>query len=180
MQHPYVYTEPLAPWRGETKEAAHPLVRDLDNLVYYRQHGERMGYGWYSHAPLTAAIADVKRAELPYDEAVFRASLDLGLFPFLEKTPIAHHLNGIFSMTPDGCPLLGPLDGYEGLWLAEAVWVTHAGGIGKAAAEWMLDGYATTIDASPFDANRFAALDDAQVHSRSLDLYSDIYHWPAV
>ena len=178
VQHPYIYTEPLPEWQGETKEAAHPLVRDLDNVVYYRQHGERIGYGWYSHAPLAADMGNLQRAELPYDVAVFDESLDLSLFPFLEKTPVASRLNGIFSMTPDAFPLLGPLDGFDGLWLAEAVWVTHAGGIGKVAAELLLDGHSTTIDARQLDANRFATLSRSQARDRSLELYNDIYRWP--
>jgi glycine/D-amino acid oxidase-like deaminating enzyme len=180
VQHPYIYTEPLPEWQGETKEAAHPLVRDLDNVIYYRQHGERIGYGWYSHAPLAADMGNLQRAELPYDVAVFDESLDLSLFPFLEKTPVASRLNGIFSMTPDAFPLLGPLDGFDGLWLAEAVWVTHAGGIGKVAAELLLDGHSTTIDARQLDANRFATLSRSQARDRSLELYNDIYRWPVV
>lgn len=179
VQHPYIYTEPLAEWRGETKEAVYPLVRDIDHLTYYRQHGECIGYGWYNHTPITANMAELKQADMPYDDTVFREALNLDLFPFLEKTPVAHRLNGIFSMTPDGLPLLGPLDGFDGLWLAEAVWVTHAGGIGKVAAELMLDGHSTTVDARQFDANRFAGVDVSQVRKRSLELYNDIYHWPA-
>ena len=43
VQHPYLYTEPLAEWRDEAREATHPFVRDLDHVAYYRQHGKRMG-----------------------------------------------------------------------------------------------------------------------------------------
>lgn len=180
VQHPYVYTEPLQAWRGETCEAVYPLVRDLDHVVYYRQHGERMGYGWYSHTPLTVDMNERKHAELPFIDAAFNESLNLELFPFLKSMTVSHRLNGIFSMTPDGAPLLGPLDGFDGLWLAQAVWVTHAGGVGKVMAEWLHEGCGTFVDTAPFDCNRFANDDLDVQRDRSLALYNDIYHWPAV
>jgi glycine/D-amino acid oxidase-like deaminating enzyme len=65
VQHPYVYTEPLSDWRGETRESAQPFVRDIDNVVYYRQHKERMGYGWYSHEPLTFDMGGLLTGRTP-------------------------------------------------------------------------------------------------------------------
>jgi glycine/D-amino acid oxidase-like deaminating enzyme len=119
------------------------------------------------------------RAELPFDNAVFNSGLKLDLFPFLEHTPVAKRLNGIFSMTADGLPLLGPHEAFAGLWLAEAAWVTHAGGLGRVAAELLLEGRSTIVDAQPFDANRFAGSDLRSLRAQSLALYRDIYHWPA-
>jgi len=177
VQHPYQYTEPVAQWRDETREATHPFVRDLDNVTYYRQHGSRMGYGWYSHDPLGADMAALKQAELPYDDKLFKASLGLDLFPFLNDVPISRSINGIFSMTPDGLPLLGPVEAVDGLWLAEAVWVTHAGGIGSVAAEWLLEGHASAVDTQPFDPRRFGQSSFAQLKAQSFALYNDIYQW---
>ena len=53
-------------------------------------------------------------------------------------------INGIFSFTPDGAPLMGESPDVKGFWLAEAVWVTHACGVGKAMAEWLVDGGSPT------------------------------------
>ena len=39
---------------------------------------------------------------------------------------IAESFNGHFAFTIDGNPLLGPSSFVDGLWLAEALWVTHA------------------------------------------------------
>lgn len=180
VQHPYLTTEPLAALRGRTEEASLPLVRDLDHLTYYRQHGECMGYGWYNHAPLAADATRMATAELPYPEDAFQAALRLDLLPVLRETPVRHRLNGVFSMTPDGLPLLGPLRQLPGLWSAEAVWVTHAGGVAEVMADLLLAGRTSLLDASRLDANRFASLDGAAGQDRSLRLYNDIYHWPAV
>ncbi|WP_272475478.1 hypothetical protein [Baekduia alba] len=42
-------------------------------------------------------------------------------------------------MTADNQPLLGPADDVEGLWVAEALWVTHAAGAARALVKTMLD-----------------------------------------
>ena len=56
---------------------------------------------------------------------------------------IERGINGIFSFTPDGFPLMGESRDVGGFWLAEAVWVTHALGVGRAMAEWLVDGGST-------------------------------------
>lgn len=45
-----------------------------------------------------------------------------------------HRLNGVFAMTPDNLPLLGPVADVPGLWVAEAIWVTYAAGAADALA----------------------------------------------
>ncbi len=80
-------------------------------------------------------------------------------------------------MTPDGGPLLGEVDEIAGLFLAEAVWVTHAGGVGRSAAQ-MLTGNTLTQDVSKFDANRFSSYDAQRISADALSLYNNIYHWP--
>ena len=57
---------------------------------------------------------------------------------------IDHGINGIFSFTPDGFPLMGESADVKGFWLAEAVWVTHACGVGRSMAEWLVDGGSPT------------------------------------
>jgi len=178
VQHPYVYTVPLEMLAGAIREASHPMVRDLDHVFYLREHGDRLGYGWYNHQPLTAPVEDLPRADMAFPEQGFLDQVRYDLFPFLKDTPLSHRLNGIFSMTPDGGPLLGEVVGRPGLWLAEAVWVTHSGGVGKAVAELLL-GQVPSFDVTGFRPERFANLSlDAQ-RQASLALYNDIYQWPA-
>ena len=106
-------------------------------------------------------------------------SVTYDLFPFLKDTPLSHRLNGVFSMTPDGGPLLGEVKGRPGLWLAEAVWVTHSGGVAQAVAELLL-GREPSFAIAEFQPGRFAVLSHEAARQASLDLYNNIYHWPAL
>ena len=59
----------------------------------------------------------------------------------------------MFAFTIDGYPIMGetPL---KGVWACVGVWITHAGGVGKAIAEWMTDGR-PQIDLREAHINRF-------------------------
>jgi len=60
--------------------------------------------------------------------------------------------------TPDGVPLIGPIPGVEGAFVAtgHSVWGILQGPItGKAMAEVLLDGKANSLDLTLFDAKRF-------------------------
>ena len=50
--------------------------------------------------------------------------------------------NGPICYTPDGLPLLGPVNGYDGLWLASGftVGIGTGGGAGQFLAHWMVEG----------------------------------------
>lgn len=177
MQHPYVRTAPLPVLPADAPEAQIPLVRDIDNLVYYRQHGNRMGFGWYLHSPTVANVSEDRTAERPFDVELFGQAPNLSLFPFLNNTKIDHRMNGLFSMTPDGLPLIGTLDHIEDLWLAEAIWFTHAGGLGRAVAE-LMGGKLQPLDVSAFDVRRFEGANIHDCESAALNLYNRIYDWP--
>jgi dimethylglycine oxidase len=63
-------------------------------------------------------------------------------------------INGMFSFTPDAGSIVGESATVRGVWICEAVWVTHAGGFGRHVAEWMVRGE-PSIDMAEADANRF-------------------------
>ena len=63
-------------------------------------------------------------------------------------------INGMFSFTPDAGSIVGESASVRGVWICEAVWVTHAGGFGKHVAEWIVSGE-PSIDMAEADANRF-------------------------
>ena len=64
----------------------------------------------------------------------------------------------------------------RGFWVAEAVWITHAGGVGRAIAEWMTDG-AADLDLRECDLNRFEphAASPAYVRARGAQQYREVY-----
>ena len=61
----------------------------------------------------------------------FSVQVALGLI-FMAASHIT--VRGLFSFTPDGFSLLGESPDVRGFWSAEAVWITHAGGVGRAMA----------------------------------------------
>ena len=83
------------------------------------------------------------------------------------------------AMTPDGNPLLGPVPGTPGFWLAAGLSLNGfggAGGIGAAIAEWMTGGEAE-LDTSGMRAWRFgdAYRRPAQVDAAGREVYRYYY-----
>src|SRR4051812_11559518 len=76
------------------------------------------------------------------------------LLPSLRSTKIDNGFNGVFSFTPDGGPLIGESADVKGFWIAEAVWVTHSAGVGRAVAQLLVDGR-SEVDLHGCDVHRF-------------------------
>jgi glycine cleavage system aminomethyltransferase T/glycine/D-amino acid oxidase-like deaminating enzyme len=186
MQHQYVVSSPMAELRGVAPEVTHPLLRHQDRDMYFRQHHSRYGVGSYQNIPLPVSADDL----LGHDEALVMPSVmaftpedfapawadAVSLIPALENARIEEAINGIFSFTTDGFPLLGESREVKGFWIAEAVWITHAAGVAKSVAEWMVNG-ASEIDLRQCDIQRFEpyALSPAYVARRSHQGYVEVY-----
>jgi glycine/D-amino acid oxidase-like deaminating enzyme len=84
VQHPYVYTEPLKMLSMMSSDPPRPMIRDLDNVLYLREHDDRLGYGWYSHEPSTFDPDHILRADVPFPDAGFGNGVNLDLFPCLK------------------------------------------------------------------------------------------------
>ena len=100
----------------------------------------------------------------------------VALLPALATATIAEGMNGIFSFTPDGFPLLGEARDVRGFWIAEAVWITHGVGVGKAMAEWIVAGV-PSIDLRQCDIHRFESFahSPAYVLARSATAFIEVY-----
>jgi glycine/D-amino acid oxidase-like deaminating enzyme len=61
-------------------------------------------------------------------------------FPALAEAELPYKINGMFSFTPDSSSVIGESTKAKGFWVAEAVWVTHGGGVGKVVADLMTTG----------------------------------------
>ncbi|MEO3754961.1 FAD-dependent oxidoreductase [Streptomyces sp. B6B3] len=133
-----------------------PILRHQDRDLYLRQHGDRLGIGSYAHRPMPVDPFATPASELPFGAEEFAASwADAAeLVPALAEARIAEGLDGVFSFTPDGMPLLGESPELRGFWLAEAVWVTHSAGAARAVAEWLVDGRPGS-DVHACEADRF-------------------------
>ena len=186
VQHQYARTAPLPALQGESREVAHPIVRHQDYAMYFRQEADCYGIGSYKHEPLVVDAEDIlshaqaKRAPAMMDftpEHFTVARRAAGeLFPALRDLELTDAFNGMFSFTPDGLPILGESPQVNGLWVAEAVWITHGGGVGNVVAEWMTNGV-TSHDLREADYNRFPAHahTPAYVKARGAQQYREVY-----
>lgn len=155
-QHLYTVTTPIPELADPAAEVVHPLIRDQDRSMYYRQHGDCYGIGSYRHNPLMVDPRDLgKTAMLPFTPDHFTEAWEASheLMPPLARTDLQTKFNGMFAFTIDGYPIMGETK-YAGLWSCIGLWLTHAGGATRAIAEWMTEG-TPSVDLREADINRF-------------------------
>ena len=186
MQHIYAITEPLPEFAGATSDIELPLVRHQDRSMYFRQERDSFGIGSYLHEPLIVESNDlpdyadspIPPAEMPFTQDHFQAALAAAgeVMPCLDGVGLTRKFNGLFSFTTDSFPILGEAPQLRGFWSAQAVWITHAGGIGKAVAEWIVNGTPTT-DLRECDIARFHphALTRPYIRARAAQQYREVY-----
>jgi glycine cleavage system aminomethyltransferase T/glycine/D-amino acid oxidase-like deaminating enzyme len=154
LAHQYATTGPVA-----ALPPGAPILRHQDQDLYYRTYGDRLGIGYYGHRPMpvsTFGQAPDMPSVLPFTEDDFAPAWQesLALLPALAGAKVEEGMNGIFSFTTDGFPLLGEHRELAGFWLAEAVWVTHSAGVARAVAQWLVDGQ-PGVDLHECDLHRF-------------------------
>jgi glycine cleavage system T protein len=176
VEHQLAYTAPLPELAGETREVVHPILRHQDHAMYFRQVADAYAIGNYRHEP---RLADPERpAELAFTADDFAsARAEAGrLLPALRDVELTRAFNGLMSFTPDGFPLLGESAVARGLWLAQAIWVTHSAGCGRALAELMTHGDAL-LDLHECDPERFDAhgTSTSYVRLRGAQGYREVY-----
>jgi glycine cleavage system aminomethyltransferase T/glycine/D-amino acid oxidase-like deaminating enzyme len=165
--HQMISVGPIGLFAGTTGEISYPIVRDVDEGMYERQHGGDMEVGSYMHRPIIVPPetipsneqAVLSPTELPFTADDFDPQLaaSLELMPGLlgdEKAGIRYAINGLISMTPDGHPLLGETPEVKGLWTAAASWIKEGPGCGRAVAE-LMSGKVPTVDVHEADVARF-------------------------
>ena len=148
---------------GNEFSANTPCLRDPDNLVYMRQEQGGLVIGGYEPNPLerwidgvpwehggTALPGDFDRFEILLEGAIRR-------IPFLDQAGIITLVCHPGAYTPDCQPMLGPMAGVRGFWMAAGMSLNGyggAGGIGKLIAEWIEEGEAP-LDVYSYRATRF-------------------------
>ena len=172
VAHPYVH----GPVRAAAGQQS-PFVRWPERHVYARDHGDRLGLGSYDHLPVPSTVEEFGAgAELPwtadFEDVVDRA---LQLLPAEHRFPVQTRLNGVFSMTADNQPLLGAAADLPGVWVAQALWVTHAAGAARCLAAAMTGAEPPVSGLDALRPDRFAGQPDEQLRERALRLYRDIY-----
>jgi glycine cleavage system aminomethyltransferase T/glycine/D-amino acid oxidase-like deaminating enzyme len=165
--HQLVSVGPISFFEDFEGEISHPVVRDMDTQMYERPSGNDMEVGSYQHRPIlwdVDEILSIDEAPLsptqpPLTEDAFEQSMmdALELMPEVLDDPeagVRYEIDGLLSQTPDGAPLLGPLQDVDGLWSAAAIWIKEAPAIGEMVAQWMTEGW-SEVDLHSSDVNRF-------------------------
>jgi glycine/D-amino acid oxidase-like deaminating enzyme len=173
VAHPYVY----GPAREHLGAARLPFVKWRSETVYARDHGDRFGIGTHTNDGPAVDASALGEAELPWPDQEFEGEIEAAmlLLPKAFRFPVERRLNGLFSMTADGLPLLGSSRSVDGLWVAVSLWLTHAGGAARALVEMMTgqEPFAQGLDAML--PERFAGRDQDQLTAAALSNYRRIW-----
>jgi glycine cleavage system aminomethyltransferase T/glycine/D-amino acid oxidase-like deaminating enzyme len=187
--HQMISVGPIALFDGTEGEIAYPIVRDVDENMYERQHGGDMEVGSYAHRAIVVSPDDIPSieaavlspTEMPFTSDDFdpQLALALELMPELlgdERAGIRYAINGLISMTPDGHPVLGETPEVPGLWSVAASWIKEGPGIGRAVAEWM-SGVTPEIDVHEADISRFYPHQRTTAHvtARAAEAFNKMY-----
>lgn len=187
LAHQLAWTSPVPELAGRTQEAVLPILRHQDQDLYYRERHDRLGIGYYGHRPMPVRAQDIARLDesevMPsvleftaedFEEAWKQTQV---LLPGTREAKIEEGINGLFSFTTDNMPLIGQSADVAGFWVAEAVWVTHSAGVGRAVAELLVDGHCSSFDLHECDVNRFEPhqLSPEYVLTRDCQNFVEVY-----
>jgi glycine/D-amino acid oxidase-like deaminating enzyme len=179
-RHQLFITEPVS-----GIDPMHPITRIVDAAVYLRPSRGGLMLGGFEADPLAIPNAvtepNFSMGDVPLDFRVMerlRGSVQRQA-PDLEGAEIAEHRGGLFTMTPDGRFLAGPVPGVRGLWTATGCngsGFSSSPGIGAVLAEWIVDGE-PTIDLSILTPERFVpgSLGDEELVERGRWQYAHYY-----
>ena len=160
-----------------------PCFRDPDNLVYGKPEAGGMVLGGYEADPVARWIDGVPwdhaGTSLPPDQARFEPLLAGAArrFPFLHEAGIVKLVCHPDAMTPDSGPLVGPVPGVRGLYMAAGLSLNGfggAGGIGRSLTELITAGE-TELDLYPYRPWRFGPVH--RDHRYAADLARESYKY---
>ncbi|MEO5704005.1 MAG: FAD-dependent oxidoreductase [Candidatus Limnocylindrales bacterium] len=170
---------------GHELPADMPAFRDPDNLVYGKAEHGGMLFGGYEAEPnarwLEGVPWDHAATSLPPDWVRFQPLMEGAIrrFPFLADAEAVRLVCHPDAMTPDSNPLIGPMPGVRGFWVAAGLSLNGfggGGGIGRTVAAWMTSGD-PGVDIAPYRAWRFADTyrDPEWTSNLARETYSDYY-----
>ena len=144
MEHHYLVTEPVPELEGS------PLFHAMDfaGEVYMRKEGPGLLLGTYEPHGVpwspTTTPWDFGHQLLTPDLDRISENLTVAFdhFPVFHEVGIKSVVNGPFTFSPDGNPLVGPVRGQPGHWVACGVMagLSQGGGVGLALANWITSG----------------------------------------
>jgi dimethylglycine dehydrogenase len=193
MEHHYLITDDLPELQQATREL--PSILDLDGEIYLRQEHKGMLLGVYEKGATPWALDGTpwehgETELLPPNLDRLTDSLEKGFerFPALASAGIRRIVNGPFTFTPDGNPLVGPVPGRRNYWAACGVMAgfSQGGGVGLALAQWITrgepDGDILAMDLSRFGhyaSKNYTVAKGREFYSRRFQIAYPNEHWQA-
>ncbi|MCP5075466.1 MAG: FAD-dependent oxidoreductase [Rhodobacteraceae bacterium] len=159
MERQYYVTEAVPELEGRRPEL--PVLRDPDGTFYVRQETDALLIGPYERSPLFYDVDSVPpqggqqclpdfldAAQEPINDALARV-------PLLQHLGIRSTMNVPTSRSPDGNPLVGPVEGLDGMFVAAGFF----GGLSEVSvcqylAQWIVEGE-PGVDLWAFDSRRY-------------------------
>ncbi len=132
-----------------------PFVIDFAPGLYFHREGPGILTG-QSNPHETPGFDE--RVDLEWEQRHLAAAVKR--MPLLEHAGLAHHWAGLYEMTPDAHPLMGPALPLRNAYVVAGFsghGFMHGPIAGKLMAELILDGKTSTLDIGVLDPARFAA-----------------------
>jgi len=179
MQHHYLVTEDIPELAALDREII--SVTDLEGFTYLQPNRKGVLLGVYERNPrhwkTEGADWDYGMTLLPTDIDRISPELDIAFerFPVLQNVGIRKWVNGAFTFTPDGNPLVGPVPGVKNYWVACGCMggFSQGGAIGLTLANWMIHGD-PGYDIFAMDIARYGkfASDDSYLKAKTAQFYA--------
>jgi glycine/D-amino acid oxidase-like deaminating enzyme len=164
-------------------DPADPITRVVDAAVYLRPARGGLMVGGFEPDPLP-----VDPRHLPASFTTDDVPLDLGVLrrlaaqvtdeaPAASAAPVAEHRGGLFTMSPDGRFVAGPVPNLPGLWVASGCngsGFSSSLAIGEALATWITSG-TPPPGLAELSPGRFGRLPDNVLLDRGLWQYAHYY-----
>ena len=146
LNHHYLVSDTIP--KLEELDFEVPMTVDLEGFTYMRQDQKGLLLGIYEvdhqHWMMDGAPWEYGFELQQEDTDRIEKELILGFerYPDLQNVGVKTWVNGAFTFSPDGNPLVGPVPGKRGYWCACAVMAgfLQGGGVGKSLAEWIING----------------------------------------
>ena len=191
VRHQLLITEP-----ADAVDPADPIARIVDAAVYLRPARGGLMAGGFEAAPLPldprAEASSFSTDDVPLDIGVLQAMARqvAGEVPVVSDAvargavvsgAVAEHRGGLFTMTPDGRFVTGPVRDLPGLWVASGCngsGFSSSLAIGEALAGWIC-GQDERVDISDLSPARFGPVTDEALVKAGVWQYAHYYD-PAV
>jgi glycine/D-amino acid oxidase-like deaminating enzyme len=161
---------------------ADPIVRVVDAAVYLRPARGGLMVGGFEPDPMPVdprhESPSFTTDDVPLDLGVLRRlAAQVTAEAPAASTPVAEHRGGLFTMSPDGRFVAGPVPDLPGLWVASGCngsGFSSSLALGEALATWITSG-TPPPGLAALAPDRFGPLPDDTLVSRGLWQYAHYY-----